>query len=399
MPQRSARLTLLFSCIGHGFMHMFTAFYAVMVLALEVDWQRPYHELIELWALGSALVGLAALPAGWLGDRWSAGGMMVVFFVGLGLSSIACGFVDGTLALFIGLSAIGLFSAIYHPVGIAWLVKNAESRGKALGINGIFGPVGIALGTFGAGLLIDFFGWRAAFILPGVLCVAAGLALLVCLRLGLVSDQGIARRDEPAPSRGEMIRVFAILLLTMFCMGLIFQGMQTVMPKLFDLRLRDIVGEGTLGIGAMVAVVFVLGGVMQIIGGHLADRYPLKPIYLVSWVLQVPVLMGIALFAGLPLIAVAVLIVMLTAAPLPAENMLLSRYTPARHQSLAFGVKFVLSFGAAPLAIAFAAMVQERTGEFAWLFGSFAGIAVVCALAVLFLPSGRRQVAAGAPAE
>ena len=399
MSQRSARLSLVFSCIGHGFMHMFTAFYAVVVLALEVDWQLEYHELIELWALGSALVGLAALPAGWLGDRWSAGGMMVVFFVGLGLSSIACSFVDTTVAMFLGLSAIGLFSAIYHPVGIAWLVRNAESRGKALGINGIFGPIGIALGTFGAGALIDLFGWRAAFALPGVLCVATGLVLMLCLRLGLVSDEGIARKDEPPASRGEMLRVFAILLLTMFCMGLIFQGMQTVMPKLFDLRLRDLVGEGALGIGALVAAVFVIGGVMQIIGGHLADRYPLKPIYLASWALQVPVLLGIASFGGLPLVVVAIGIVLLTAAPLPAENMLLARYTPARHQSLAFGVKFVLSFGAAPLAIWLAALVQERTGEFAWLFSGFAGLALVCAVAVVFLPAPSRRLAAGAAAE
>ena len=399
MPQRSTRLPLVFSCIGHGFMHMFTAFYAVVVLALEVDWQLEYHQLIELWALGSALVGLAALPAGWLGDRWSAGGMMVVFFVGLGLSSIACSFVDTTVAMFLGLSAIGLFSAIYHPVGIAWLVRNAKSRGKALGINGIFGPIGIAFGTFGAGALIDLFGWRAAFALPGVLCLATGLVLWLCLRLGLVSDEGITRHDEPPASRSEMLRVFAILLLTMFCMGLIFQGMQTVMPKLFDLRLRDIVGEGALGIGALVALVFVIGGVMQIIGGHLADRYPLKPIYLASWALQVPVLLGVAAFGGLPLIVAATCIVLLTAAPLPAENMLLSRYTPARHQSLAFGVKFVLSFGAAPVAIKLAALVQAQTGEFFWLFAGFAILAVVCTLAVVWLPASSRSLPVGAAAE
>ena len=380
-------------------MHMFTAFYAVVVLALEVDWQLEYHQLIELWALGSALVGLAALPAGWLGDRWSAGGMMVVFFIGLGLSSIACSFVDSTVALFLGLSAIGLFSAIYHPVGIAWLVRNAESRGKALGINGIFGPIGIAAGTFGAGALIDLYGWRAAFYLPGALCLATGIVLLICLRLRLVSDEGIARQDEPPASRSEMFRVFAVLLLTMFCMGLIFQGMQTVMPKLFDLRLRDLVGEGALGIGALVAAVFVIGGVMQIIGGHLADRYPLKPIYLASWALQVPVLLGIAAFGGLPLVLVSIGIVLLTAAPLPAENMLLARYTPARHQSLAFGVKFVLSFGAAPVAIKLAALVQAQTGEFAWLFSGFAGLALLCTLAVVMLPAPSPRLPARVPAE
>ncbi|HSR71388.1 MAG TPA: MFS transporter, partial [Kiloniellales bacterium] len=172
MAQNSGRLALVFSCLGHAYMHLFTAFYFVIVLALERDWSLPYHELIALWTLGSLMVGLAALPAGWLADRWSAVGMMVVFFVGLGLSGIVCGLVDGPTALFLGLTSIGVFSAIYHPVGIAWLVRNATARGKALGINGIFGSLGIASAGLVAGALIDLFGWRAAFILPGLVSLA-----------------------------------------------------------------------------------------------------------------------------------------------------------------------------------------------------------------------------------
>ncbi len=139
MSAGSARLSLVFSCLGHAYMHLFTAFYFVIVLALEVDWRLPYHKLIELWTLGALLVGLGALPAGWLGDRWSASGMMVVYFLGLGLSGIVCGLLDTPAAMLLGLASIGIFASIYHPVGIAWLVRNAEIRGTALGVNGIFG--------------------------------------------------------------------------------------------------------------------------------------------------------------------------------------------------------------------------------------------------------------------
>lgn len=401
MPARSARLSLLFSCLGHGYMHLFTSFYFVIVLALESAWQLPYHELVGLWTLGAALVGIGALPAGWLADRWSAAGMMVVFFVGLGASSILCGLVDGKLALLIGLSAIGLFSAIYHPVGIAWLVRNAESRGKALGINGVFGSIGIASAALVAGALIDLFGWRAAFIVPGAICVATGLALWLCLRLGIVTEGERAGRPEPAQSRSDMLRVFAILLFTMLCMGLIFQGTQAALPKVFDLRLRDIAGEGAFGVGAIVAAVYAAGGVMQVIGGHLADRYPLKPVYLGAFLFQVPVLAAVALFAGLPLIAVAMLTVTLSTVALPAENMLLARYTPERHHSLAFGVKFVLAFGTAPLALYMVARIQALTGEFVWLFALMAGLALACTVAAVLLPGRWRRAPApvAAPAE
>ena len=399
MSARSARLPLVFSCLGHCYMHLFTAFYFVIVLALEVDWRLPYHELLELWALGALLVGLGALPAGWLADRWSARGMMVVYFIGMGLSGIVCGLLDRPSAMLAGLAAIGLFSSIYHPVGIAWLVRNARSRGKALGINGIFGSVGVAAAGLTAGALIDGFGWRAAFIAPGVVSIVTGIVLLVCLRLGLVPDGAAARRGGPAPSRGDMLRVFGILVTTMVIMGIVFQSTQAAMPKVFDLRLRAIAGEGTLGIGAIVAGVYLLGGLMQVLGGHLADRYPLKPLYLSAFLFQVPVLAAFAASSGLPLIGVAVLAVVLTSAPLPAENLLLARYTPERHQSLAFGVKFVLAFATAPLSLAFVAFVQARTGEFVWLFLALAATAAVAVAAALLLPSERRGAVLPAPAE
>jgi MFS family permease len=368
-------------------MHLFTAFYFVIVLTLEEVWTLPYHELIELWTLGALLVGIAALPAGWLGDRWSAAGMMVIYFLGLGSAGILCGLVDGPAAMFIGLTALGLAAAIYHPVGIAWLVRNARARGRALGINGAFGSLGVAGAGLAAGGLIDLLGWRAAFIIPGVICLATGLALLACIRSGLIVEAPPPPSSEAAaPSRGAMLRVYAVLLLTMLIMGILFQATQVSVPKVFDLRLRDIAGEGALGIGAIVALVYTVGSVTQLVGGFMADRFPLKPLYVGCFLLQVPVLMGIAVFGGLPLVALVAATVFLTTAPLPAENMLLARFTPQRHHSLAYGVKFVLAFGTGPVSILLVSKVQEQTGEFTWLYMALAVTAALAALAALLLP-------------
>jgi len=386
MEPSSRTLPIVFSCLGHAYMHLFTAFYFVIVLALERDWALPYHELIKLWTLGSLLVGLGALPAGWLGDRWSAAGMMVVFFMGMGAAGIVCGLVDGPVAMLIGLGAIGLFSSIYHPVGIAWLVRNARQRGKALGINGIFGSVGVAASGLVAGALIDLYGWRAAFIVPGVVSLVTGLALLVCLRLGLVGQGETVATKESPPGRGDMVRAFTVLLLTMLVMGIIFQATQAAMPKVFDLRLRDIAGNGAFGIGVIVALVYTAGGIMQLAGGHMADKYPLKPIYIGAFLLQIPVMAAFALLGGIPLIGVAMMAVLLSTAALPAENMLLARYTPAKHHGLAYGIKFVLAFGTAPLALMLVSAIQARTGEFSWLFMILATLAGLAAVAAIMLP-------------
>ncbi len=399
MKAPSARLALAFSCLGHAYMHLFTAFYFVIALSLETEWSLPNHELVKLWALGSLLVGLAALPAGWLGDRWSASGMMAVFFVGLGLAGIACGLVSSPTALMLGLAAVGLFSAIYHPVGVAWVVKSARARGMALAVNGIFGSLGIASAGLVAGVLIDAISWRAAFIVPGALCLATGLALILCLRLGWVRETAGDQVPETAPSRNDMVRVYAVLLLTMMVMGLMFHATQASLPKIFDLRLRDLAGEGALGIGMLVALVYTAGGFMQLVGGWLADRFPLKPIYLSAFVFQVPVMLLLASAVSGPLMALAVLTVVLSAVALPAENMLLARYTPQRHRGLAFGVKFVLAFAIANPAILLASWIEGRSGEFTELYFILAAIAATAAAVAFFLPNPRAAAPVTAPAE
>src|SRR5690606_10461583 len=159
----------------------------------------------------------------------------------------------GPSALLIGLAALGLFASIYHPVGIAWLIRNAKQRGKALGFNGVFGGVGVASAGLVAGTLIDLWSWRYAFIAPGLVSIATGLLLLWCVATGRV-DEGDAAAESGTPAaRGSMLRGFLILLWTMMVVGLVFQATQAALPKVFDLRLRDIAGEGAFGIGAIVS--------------------------------------------------------------------------------------------------------------------------------------------------
>ena len=390
--QHRSILTVGFAAVGHTAMHLLVAYYFVVVLALERDWGLPYHELIELWTLGALLVGLCALPAGWIADRWSAPGMLVVMFVGMGLACILCARADGPGSLLIGLSLIGVFAAIYHPVGIPWLVRSTTAKGKALGFNNIFGSLGVAGAGIVAGLLIDNFGWRMSFLVPGVALVVIGVAMATCVAVGLIGDAEHAETEGHRAGRSEVIRVFAILLVTMFAMGFIYNTGQAAFPKVFDLRLKDWVGDGTLGIGVLITVVYGVSAFVQIIGGHLADRYPLKWVYLSSFVIQAPVLAFLATALGLPLVVGATAAVFISTSALPAENLLLARYAPREHQGLVFGLKFVLAFGAAPLAIAFVARIMERGHGLSFVFMTLAALAGVAALAVIGLPSERLRV-------
>ena len=226
-----ARLAIAFSNVGHAYTHMFTILYASAVLYLPSVFGLGYGELLEMASLGLVLFGVGALPAGWLGDRWSQVGMLVIFFVGLGAGSLVTGLAPDTGTLFLGLCLIGLFASIYHPVGIAWLVACARKRGMALGINSVFGGVGSAAAPIFVGVMIDYFSWRAAFVVPGVASLLTGAALWLAWRRGAVRDVRADRTPPAKPGRGAMRRVFVVLTLTMACNGFIYTGLMHTMPR------------------------------------------------------------------------------------------------------------------------------------------------------------------------
>ncbi|MFT6581675.1 MAG: MFS family permease [Alphaproteobacteria bacterium] len=395
MTSRSNRISLVFSSIGHFYIHLFTAFYAVIVVTMANDavWGMSYEELLQLWTLGSLMLGVCAIPAGRLGDSWGAPLMMTIFFIGMGVASIACSFSETSFLLLLSLAGLGFFASIYHPVGIPWLIRTARNRavGKTLAINGVFGSFGTAGAGVITGLLIDGSGWRAAFLAPGIVSLVTGLAMAWFLMKGALKESPIKEEARQSHSKADMFRVFAILLVSMSVGGIIYHVLQIALPKMFSERLQDFLGDGALGVGLVFSGVFFLGGVMQIVGGLLADKFPLKTIYIVCWGLQIFVLSAIAAAADIGVVAFATLAVMANVAALPAENMLLAHYTPPRRHGVAFGVKFVLAFIAAPISIQLVAWVRVLTGDFIWLFAGL-GIATAAVFFILMaLPSGARQ--------
>ena len=371
-------------------MHMFAAFYFVIVISIEQKWNFSYDELITLWTLGALLVGLGALPAGWLSDRWSRSSMMVIMFIGMGLSSILCGLSDEKFLLFIGLSLLGLSCSIYHPVGIAWVVNASNKKGRALGINGIFGGVGIGSGAFIAGLLIKYFDWKFAFILPGIISLIVGIILFFCIINNLISFENIRSKNlKEDNSSNNLIVIASIMLFSMFGLGLTFQIMQTSIPKVFDIRIENL---STFQIGTVIGVIYTLAGLMTLVGGIMADKFSLKKIYVIGIAAQGPCFFCIAYFTGLPLIIICLIVAMFNSSILPTENILLAKFTPEKHHGLIYGCKFIVAFGSAPIAVFLISKIYEQTQEFTNLFYISSILMILVTLAVLFLPVKKQKL-------
>ena len=387
--QRQALTAIVFSNAGHSFSHMFTVLYATAVLYLPKVFDLPYGELLGLSSLGLVLFGLAALPAGWLGDRWSQIGMMVIFFVGVGVGSIVIGFAEEPDGLFLGLTLIGLFASIYHPVGIAWVVAWADKKGMALGINGVFGNAGSAVAPVFVGLMIDYITWRAAFIVPGVLSIFVGLGLLLVWRAGWIQDVTKDRTPVGAPDASAFVRVFIVLTVTMACTGFVYTGLTNTMPKLMEMGLSAALASSYTEIGIFVGIISGLASFSSIFGGWMADRYSARSIYIVFWALQIPILFFVVSLSDVPLLVGILLVLSFMLAFAAAENMLVAQYTPFRWRALAYGAKFVLALGVGGLTVHLAGWLFDRNGDFGVLFTTFGAAAILAVAAAFMLPGGR----------
>jgi len=369
MLNTKSGLSTFYAAAGHLIMHMFAAFYFVIVLGIEDDWQLSYDELVDLWFIGSLLVGLGSIPSGWLSDRWSRSGMIAVMFLGLGLAAIFCGMSGNKLILMLSLSMLGLFCSIYHPAGISWVVNMSENTGRALGFNNIFGGVGIGLGAMSSGYLVDAFGWQFAFIIPGFISVLLGLSLSWHIYRGKISLLNVqSEKFSENPQQGDYLKIIIIMLISIACGGFVFQVLQTSLPKVIDIRLSSFLDLGTTKIGFIVSSIYVISGLMNYVGGILADRYSVKFIYAVGILIQGILLLFFADMTSTFLILLALVIVAFNSSILPAENILLARFAPAEYQSLMYGVKFILSFSIGPLVVFLVSRSYALTQEFYYLY-------------------------------
>ena len=186
--------------LGHALDHLVMLIYPTAILAIGADMVGSYGEALRLSIGGFVAFGACSLPAGWLGDRWSRHGMMVVFFTGIGIACVLTGFARTPLEIALALTLIGIFAAIYHPVGIAMLVGERDNVGRVLGINGVAGNLGVAFAALVTASLAETIHWRAAFIVPGTISIAAGIgfAVMVPKRAAAKSAGQAAHGSRPA---------------------------------------------------------------------------------------------------------------------------------------------------------------------------------------------------------
>ena len=367
--------------------------YAMLVFAAAVIVMGPvfgmvYGDLLPYATPGFIAFGAGSLATGWLGDRWSRRHMMAIFFLGIGCTTAAVGLVQTPAQLAAALLAVGLFAAIYHPVGTAMLVSHADRLGREVGINGVWGNLGVASSALATGVICQAVGWRWAFILPGLASIVVGLAFM----------RIVHHESRPTPKKGAasarvskrvMGRVIAALVITIIASSTTFNAVTVALPKLFAERLAEITASPAL-IGSIAAGVYVFGALAQYTIGTLIDRHSLKAVFLPLSVLLAPLLYLGASLNGLPLILVSIGVVMGIFGQVTINDAMIGKYTSDEWRARAYSARYFLGFTAAGASVGLVAWLHDR-GGFTLMLQMFGALCVLVIVGALIFPSETRH--------
>jgi MFS family permease len=386
--------TSLLLNIGHGMDHLFLLIFATAVAAIAAEWGMAWQDLMPYTVGAFVLFGVGSLPAGRLGDLWGRRAMMIVFFIGIGAAGLLVAGARGPWSLAISLTLMGAFAAIYHPVGIPMIVQGATNPGFTIGLNGLAGNLGIAGAALFTGFLVKLVGWRAAFAVPAIVSMVCGVLFATLVPREEVAPAKRAKKQMDLPA-GVMVRVFVVMTLAAISGSLIFNFTTNGNGRLIAERFNGIVDDpATLGV--LLAALYTVASLAQLVVGKLIDRFPLKRIYLPVVAAQAPLFLLAAYSSGWMLYAAAVLFMVFVFGAIPFIDAMIVQYVDDRMRSRVTGMRLAVAFGVSALAVYVLGPLVKAAG-FTALLVLMALISALGALFVSFLPGETRAAPAAAP--
>jgi MFS family permease len=394
------RLSIGFLNWAHALNHFVILIYPTVVIELQIVYGRSYSDLIALSTASFIAFGLFSLPAGWLADRWSRRNMMIAFYVGCGASLIGAAFAPSLTALAVALFVLGIFAAIYHPVGTAMVIASATQRGRTLAFNGVCGNLGISLAAGVTALLTAALSWRGAFFVPGIVCIATGAAYI-----WLIPDEAdhkTARSSAPDVALTPVLAatVFGLFMLVALCAGLVFNTLSVALPKIVDERVSNI---SLVEIGGLTTAVFICGAIAQMAVGRLVERFRLHILFAVLAVMQFAGVVWTAYASGVMVLFALAFTMAAIYGQITVNDLIIARYTADAWRGRVYAVRYFLTFMVSGVAVSLIAVLYGR-GGFPLVLGMTAFVALgflIAVLAIAYIAGGveRERVPHPLPAE
>ena len=389
------RNLLITTSFGHFISHFNMLMFPAVVLPLTTRLNLPLAEVLGLSFWMYLLFGISALPWGLAADRFGAKTLMAVYYGGAGLCALAAAvLIDAPALLTLALAGIGLFSGIYHPAGLGLISKKVERISYAMGINGMFGNLGLATAPLVAGTVNWVWGPRAVYLVLGLVNLTG---LMVMMLRPVPAGNGHSTRV----SNHNGGRGFIVLLAAMMLGGIVYRGATVILPAYFELRNQEVFAwlarqlpagfSGNLVATTITSAIFLVGMLGQYMGGRTAERFPLARSYLVFHLITIPAAFAMAKAFNLPLIISALIYFFFLLGMQPLENTLVSRLTPPRWHHSAFGMKFVLTFGMGAMAVKGVQAIESGYG-IQWVYPALGCVSIVLVMTIGLLIVRMRPV-------
>jgi MFS family permease len=369
------RLSIGFMNWAHAIDHFVILIYPTVVIELEAVYGQSYSTLIALSTASFVAFGLFSLPAGWLGDRWSRRNMMVAFYFGCGASLIGAALAPTLYVLAFALFMLGVFAAIYHPVGTAMIVESARQRGRTLAFNGVCGNLGVSLAAGITAALTAALSWRGAFLVPGVVCIVTGVAYV---RFGPREGRhAAARSTAPDVSMSTTLAaiIFGLFLVVAVSAGLVFNTISVSLPKIVDER---IAGISLVAVGGLTTAVFLCGALAQLTVGRLVERVPPHILFAALAIMQFSGVVWSAYARGTTLLFALAYTMAAIYGQITVNDLILARYSADAWRSRLYALRYFVTFMISGVAVTMIAFLYGRGG-----FGLVLGVTAVVALGFL----------------
>jgi MFS family permease len=372
--------SIAFLNFAHALDHFVLLIYPTVVIGLEVIYGRPYAELIALSTAAFVAFGVFSLPAGWLADRWSRRNMMAAFYLGCGVSLVGVGLSPNLVMLAVSMFGVGMFAAIYHPVGMPMLLEASRAQGRTVAFNGVCGNLGAALAAGIAAAIASWFGWRAAFLVPAVVCIATGIAYVLLVpddRHRTATRTKVA--DVPLTHRAALI-MFGLYIVISLCSGLVFNTMSIALPKVVDERAGS--DLPLLLVGSLTTAVFMCGAIAQLAVGRMVERIPPYQLFAVVVAMQLASILWASYTSGVMLMIALAIAMAAIYAQVTVGDLVIARYTADAWRGRIYAVRYFLTFVSAGAAVSIIAFLYGR-GGFDLLLLSIVAIAAILLVGVI----------------
>ena len=384
--EASRNLTLpdMYINIGHFLDHFMMLIFAKAAFDAGRHFGLSYDEIIIYGTLGLFLFGAAAPLAGWLADKYSRSLIIIIYPFGVSLGAFLCFLSSSPIMLGFSIGVIGFFAAIFHPVGIAMLIRDSNKVGIRLGVNGVWGNMGVAAAPVLTGFIILNSNWQLSFLVPSLICLIFGLAQLRGFKEIDIKEEKTKQKISNGLVEGWKI-VLLSLTMTTLAGGFIFGSLTFLIPRIFEVNLSGISVDIAIT-GLLAGIVYAIASLSQVGVGYLIDRYSPKIILGFVGIGQFFLIYLSSLYIDYALFFVMLMAMFFVFGQVPITDAILVRYVDDQWRARILSVKFLINLCAGASVLPLVSLFLGYGYTFSDLLTILSCLAIFVVISAYMLP-------------